>query len=122
MDMPGMQTPATSPSPSGSPQKMEMNMPGMQMPAASPNAQPSPQQKMEMKMPMAAASPGGSPQKTEMNMPMPQTSPSPGAMETMPGMNSINTGPLLVMSGNDMGVRVGPNEKNVMYVGQMGSG
>jgi hypothetical protein len=104
MDMPGMQTPATSPSPSASPKKMETNMPRMQMPTASPNPQASPQQK------------------TEMNMPMPQTSPSPGAMETMPGMNSMNTGPLLVMSGNDMGVRVGPNEKNVMYVGQMGSG
>jgi hypothetical protein len=100
----------------------QMDMPAMQMPTASPNPQASPQQKTEMNMPMPAASPGTSPPKTEMNMPMPQTTPSTGAMETMPGMNSINTGPLLVMSGTDMGVRVGPNEKNVMYVGQMGSG
>lgn len=40
----------------------------------------------------------------------------------MPGMSPANPGSLLVMSGNDMGVRVGPSEKNVMYVGQMGSG
>lgn len=94
-------------SPSASPQT-QMNMPGMQMPTASPNPQGSPEQKM--------------------NMPMPMASPSPGkmggmkGMEGMPGMGAMNAGPLLVMSGNDMGVRVGPSETNVMYVGQMGSG
>jgi hypothetical protein len=120
-NMPGMQMPTTSPSPSASPQKGEMKMPGMQTPAASPNPQVSPQQKMEMNMPVPAKSPGAPPQKMEMNMPRSQASPSPGT-EIMPGMNSMNTGPLLVMSGADMGVRVGPNEKNVMHVGQMGSG
>jgi hypothetical protein len=138
-NMPGMQMPTTSPSPSASPQKEEMKMPGMQMPTASPNPQAPAQQKTEMNMPMPSASPGAAPQKMDMNMPMPtaspgaspqrmdmnmpmsQASPSPGA-EIMPGMNSMNTGPLLVMSGADMGVRVGPNEKNVMHVGQMGSG
>src|SRR5436190_312808 len=83
MNMPGMNMPQTSPSPSASPQKMEMNMPGMQMPSASPNSQASPQQKMEMNMP--TASPGASPQKMEMNMPMPGASSSPGAMENMKG-------------------------------------
>src|SRR3989442_4929805 len=34
-NMPGMKMPQTSPSPSSSPQKMQMNMPGMQMPTAS---------------------------------------------------------------------------------------
>ncbi len=128
MNMPGMQMPATSPSPTASPQKMEMNMPGMQMPAASPNSPASPTQNMNM--PMPAASPGASSQKMDMNMPIPSASPgaSPGAMENMkgmenmPGMEPMNTGPLLVMSGTDMGVRVGVNEKNVMFVGQMGSG
>jgi hypothetical protein len=63
-----------------------------------------------------------------MNMPMPMASPSPGemggmkGMEGMPGMGTSNPSELLVMSGNEMGVRVGPSEKNVMYVGQMGSG
>jgi hypothetical protein len=31
-------------------------------------------------------------------------------------------GQLLVMSGGDMAVRVGPSETNLLYCGQMGSG
>ena len=127
MNMPGMQMPQAKPSPSPG---MQMNMPGMQMPAASPNPQASPQQKMEMNMPMPAASPGASPQQMNMpgmNMPMPKTSPSPGAMESMPGMNmsgsaGMNPGSLVVMRGDEMGVRVGSSGANVMNVGQMGSG
>jgi hypothetical protein len=49
-------------------------------------------------------------------MPMPAASPSPGSMETM------NMGPLLVMSEDEMGIRVGSSEKNVMSMGAMGSG
>ena len=108
MNMPGMNMPQTSPSPSASPQKMEMNMPGMQMPSASPNPQASPQPKMEMNMPMPGASPSASP------------------MGQMPGMDmggmNMNMGPLMVMSGEGMGVRVGASEANVMNLGQMGSG
>jgi hypothetical protein len=107
--MPGMQMPTASaspfvsPSPSPSPQ-MQVNMRGMQMPAASPNPQASPEPKMNMLMPAA--------------------SPSPAAkgMEGMPGMSSTEMGSLLVMSGNDMAVRVGPSETNLLYCGQMGSG
>jgi len=145
MNMPSMQTPAASPSPQGSPQ-MQVNMPGMQMPAASPTPQTTPQQKMEMNMP--SPSPSASP-KTEMNMPgmqMPTASPKPQAspqhqmhmpvpsaspsaspmgqmpaMETGGGMN-MNMGPLMVMSGNDMGIRVGSSDTNVMSMGAMGSG
>src|SRR6266478_1884762 len=122
MNMPGVKMPQASPSPSSSPQKMQMNMPGMQMRTASPNPQASPQQKMEMKMPMPSASPGASPQKMEMNMPVPGASPSPGAMENMPGMGPMNMGPLMVMTDTGMGVRVGSSEANVMDLGQMGSG
>lgn len=127
MSMPGMNMPQASPSPSASPLKMDMNMPGMQMPAASPNPQASPAQKMEMNMPMPAASPGASPQKTDMNMPMPTASPAPGGtkgMEGMPGMETGTSNPdsLMVMSAAGMGVRVGASERNVMMVGQMGSG
>ncbi len=146
MNMPGMIMPQSNPSPSASPQKMEMNMPGMQMPTATPNPQASPQQKkemnmpmpsaspgaspqkMEMNMPMPSASPGASPQKMDMNMPMPGASPSPGAMENMkgmenmPGMGSMNMGPLAVMTGDEMSIRVGSSETNLMDVGQMGSG
>jgi hypothetical protein len=78
-------------------------MPGMQMPAASP----SPEQKM--------------------NMPMPMASPSPNAMGQMEGMQgaqmgSINMGPLMMMMGNDMGIRVGSSDTNLMSMGAMGSG
>src|SRR6266436_5223702 len=135
MNMPGMNMPRTSPSPSASPGKMEMNMPGMQMSAASPNPQASPQQKAEMNMPgmqmpqaspSVGAQPGASPQ-SQMNMPMPGARPSPGAMERMKGMEnmpggSMNMGPLVVMSGDVMSIRVGASETNLMDLGQMGSG
>src|SRR6266403_1895102 len=132
MNMPGMNMPQTSPSPSASPQKMEMNMPGMQMPSAPPNPQASPQKQMQMNMPgmqMPAASPNpqGSPEQ-KMNMPMPMASPSPGTMggtkgmEGMPGIESMNAESPLVMSGNEMAVRVGSSQQNVMQIGQMGSG
>ena len=123
MNMPVMPMPQASPS--ASPQG-QMNMPGMQMPQAPPSASPQMQMNMPgMQMPMASPNPQGSP---EQKMKMPMASPSPGAMgemkgmEGMPGMGTENMGQLLVMSGNDMGVRVGASETNVMYVGQMGSG
>ena len=130
MNMPGMNMPQKSPSPSASPQKMEMNMPGMQMPSSTPSASPQSQMNMPgMQMPSASPEPQGPPQqKMDMNMPMPGASPSPGAMENMkgmgntPGMGSMNMGSLVVMSGDNMSIRVGSSETNVMNVGQMGSG
>jgi hypothetical protein len=137
MNMPGMKMPAqpsSSPKQSAtrqpSPQPMQMNMPGMQMPMASPSASPQMQMNMPgMQMPSASPNPQGSPQqKMEMNMPMPGASPSPGAMSGMtgmegtPGMGSMNMGPLLVMSGDEMGIRVGSSERNIMSMGAMGSG
>ncbi|MDQ2975230.1 MAG: hypothetical protein M3R69_07445 [Acidobacteriota bacterium] len=111
MNMPGMQMPATSPSPGAQPSaspQMNMNMPGMQMPSASPNPQASPQPKMDM------------------NMPMPSASPSASPMGQMPGMDmggmNMNMGPLMVMMGNDMGIRVGSSDTNIMSMGAMGSG
>ena len=112
MNMPGMNMPQANPSPSSSPQKME-NMPGMQMPTASPNQQASPQPQTQMNMP-------------GMNMPMPGASPSASPMGQMPGMNmsgiNMNMGPLMVMMNNDMGIRVGSSDTNVMSMGAMGSG
>ena len=116
-----------SPKPQATPEKMQMNMPGMNMPQTSPSPSAS-QQKMEMNMPMPTASPGASPQKMEMNMPMPGASPSPGAMGNMPGMEnkqgmgSMNMGPLMVMTDNDMSIRVGSSQTNLMSMGAMGSG
>lgn len=124
MQMPNLQMPQGSPSPST---QKQMNMPGMPMPQASPSASPQTQMNLPgMQMPTGSPNPQASPEK--MNMPMPMASPSPDqkggmkGMEGMPGMGTTNMGQLLVMSGNDMGVRVGLSETNVMYVGQMGSG
>jgi hypothetical protein len=131
MNMPGMQMPITSPSPgvqpSASPQ-MNMNMPGMQMPQASPSASPQTQMNMPgMQMPSASPNPQASPQqKMDMNMPMPSASPSASPMGQMHGMDmggtNMNMGPLLVMNRNDMGIRVGSSDTNIMSMGAMGSG
>jgi len=47
-------------------------------------------------------------------------------MNQMPGMNmggmNMNMGPLMVMTGNEMGIRVGGSDKNITWMGQMGSG
>lgn len=59
-------------------------------------------------------------------MPMPSASPSASPMGQMPGMNmsgmNMNMGPLMVMLDNDMGIRVGSSDTNVMSMGAMGSG
>jgi len=103
-----MQMPMPTPTPKASPTP-EMNMHGMQMPAASPTPAASPQTQTNM--------PG-------MNMPMPAASPSPSPMSQMPGMNmgGMNMGPLLVMTNNDMSIRVGASDKNLLSMGGMGSG
>lgn len=114
-NMPGMQMATPSPAPSVQPStspEMKMSMPGMQMPTASPSQQPSPQPKMDMNMPMPSASPGASPGSSHVGH-------APG-ME-MGGTNR-NKQPLLVMMDNDMGIRVGSSDTNVMSMGAMGSG
>jgi hypothetical protein len=81
------------------------NMPGMQMPTASPGPSPTPQMRM--------------------NMPMPSPSPSqtPMGMAGMKmGGEKMNMGPLLVMNGEDLAIRVGSSDKNTMSMGAMGSG
>jgi len=72
---------------------------------------------------MPAASPSQSPS-TQINMPMPSASPSASPMGQMPGMQtgSMNMGPLMVMTNDDMGVRVGSSDKNVMSMGAVASG
>src|SRR6266508_4575372 len=123
MNMPGMQMPQASPSP-----QTQMNMPGMQMPQASPSASPQTQMNMPgMQMPSASPNPQASPQpKMDMNTPMPSASPSASPMGQMPGMDmsgmNMNMGPLMVMNGSDMGIRVGSSDTNIMSMGAMGSG
>jgi hypothetical protein len=74
-------------------------------------------------MPMPAASPGATP---HTHMAIPSASPSASPMGQMPGMVTgkmhMEMGPLMVMSGNDMGIRVGSSDTNVISMGAMGSG
>ena len=82
-------------------------MPGMKMPAASPT-------------PSASPAPHTHP-------PAPSASPSPKPSGKMPEMqmadDPANMEPLLVMSGEAMGIRIGSaGSGNVMNLGQMGSG
>jgi hypothetical protein len=144
MSMPGMHTPTASPTPapSASPRQTDMNsMPGMQMPAGptspTPQATPTPEHMMDMNMPMSHP--------TLRTGPAPAASPvAPSGMENMPGMlpgghdhgapegagsgmdmsgsSQMNMGPLMVMSGEEMSVRVGSSEHNLMSMGAMGSG
>jgi hypothetical protein len=111
MKMPDHQMPASSPSPNpqASPRQMDMTMPGHQMPASS-----------------TAPNPQASPHQMDMNMPMPSASPAASPMGHMPGMDmagmNMNMGPLMVMNGNDIGIRVGSSNTNIMSMGAMGSG
>jgi len=125
MNMPGMQMPATSPAPNpqASPQQMH-NMPGMQMPATSPapNPQASPH-RMDMNMPMPAASPSSGTTHTHGEHPAPMGNMDmSSANKGQPASGSMNMGPLMVMSGNDIGIRVGSSDTNLMSMGAMGSG
>jgi hypothetical protein len=131
---PGMQMPATTPSPTpqASPHQMETHTPGMHMPSttSTPTPQASPHQ-METHPSDATASPSpgqthppghqpGVMDHTDMNSPgKPSAS---DAMKNMPGMASMNMGPLMVMEGSEMGIRVGSSDKNIMSMGAMGSG
>lgn len=129
MNMPGMQMPSASQSPAGQPSpspQMDMNMPGMQ--PASPSASPQPHAHMPgMQMPSTSPNPQAAPEhKMDMNMSMPSASPSSSPMDHMLGMEmegtAMNLGPLLVMNGNDMGIRLGSSETNIISMGAMGSG
>lgn len=150
--MPGMTMPAapSNPTPSASPQQTHAHdMPGMQTPAATtPQAAPSPEHKMDMNMPgmdmskpnpLASPAPDANPQAAG-GMEMPGMKHEghdsmPGMKheghESMPGMkmeggmtnmSETDVNELMVMSGEDMGIRVGTSKTNIMPMGQMGSG
>src|SRR6185295_4668415 len=114
--MPASKPPTVSPSPTPSPApsatpatpQPKSEMPGMQAPAASPSPAP-------------AADAG------HMHMPASNPSQTGSQSEKMPGMDmskggAMDMGPLLVMSGNDMAIRVGSSGTNLTSMGAMGSG
>jgi hypothetical protein len=116
------------------------DMSGMQTQAnptrATPQPSPSPAHQMDMSTPVrhptpqASPSPAASPetQGGVENMPGMThgghdqgATPSAGSTD-MSGMDSMSMGPLMVMSGEDTGIRVGSSEHNVLSMGAMGSG
>jgi hypothetical protein len=123
--------PAPGTSPAVSPHA-GMSMPGIELPAQSRGAQPAASPQMDSNMPgmnmPASNTPSASNPHAGHQMPMPGASPSPGAMDNMPGMDhgpgmgAMNLGPLLVMNGSDMGIRVGSSANNTVSMGQLGSG
>ena len=108
-NMPGMNmptepssSPKQSAAPQPSPQQTQMNMPGMQMPQASPSPSPQVQTNMPgMQMPTASPNPQASPEQ-KMNKPMPMASPSPGEMGGMKGMESSGDAAKKAGTGDDM--------------------
>jgi hypothetical protein len=72
----------------------------------------------------ASPAPSASPKQVDLKMPMPGDEPKSGIKSTGPVvMRATNPDPLMVMSGSEMGVNVGAaGDKNVMWLGQMGSG
>lgn len=115
-------------------------MPGMPQPSPTPSATPTPSPVASPKaaapktevhpMPMASPSPSPIPAHTHMpgmKMPGEETDKQATSDEQMKGMNmsggnSMSMGPLLLISGDDLGIRVGSSETNTMSMGAMGSG
>ena len=101
-------TPALTPSAAPASQQPVREMPHVHTPSASPSPTP-------------PAEPG------HMHTPATKGDQSESEPRKMPGMDmsgsgTMNMGPLLVMSGNDMAIRVGSSSTNVMSMGAMGSG
>jgi len=105
------QSSTTSPVPAPSPSPHHMDQ--MPMPAASPSPSPSPAATPATPHMHSPDTGGTRPAEPMMNMPMPQSN---GAS------HSMDMGPLLVMKGNEVGIRVGSSDTNLTAMGQMGSG
>jgi hypothetical protein len=106
----GHTMPASKPTPSpsrvpGATPASKTEMPGMSMPASSPSPTPAGQ----MRTPAE-------------NQAQTESEPHKMAGMEMSSDGSMSMGPLLVMSGNNMGIRVGSSGKNISSMGAMGSG
>jgi hypothetical protein len=122
---------------------MPASLPATSQPAAQPqHDMPQPQHDMHQSQPGTPPSPSSSPHQMDTHAPTSHPSSEAGkqthdAMGHSPtdaskppvadgthsaGEHVMNMGPLMVMSGNDMAIRVGASEKNLMSMGQMGSG
>jgi hypothetical protein len=137
MDISPSPPPAPSSSPTPTPAQHDMNsMPGMQMLTTTPSPSPatSPQQQIDTNTEMPQASPSPTPHGHHEIQQMP----AGGKMgntpmnnnQAMPGMKNIsdmggmkmNMGPLMIMNGDDMDIRVGSSDSSLISMGGMGSG
>ncbi len=137
--------PEPSGSPSADPQTTPAHNMHMPTPASPPTNQPGKpaQHDRHIHQPGTTPSPAASPHEMEMHKPTSNPSPDPAKQthdsmghtktgEPTPtgspsgthnqGGHIMNMGPLMVMSGDDMSIRVGASETNLMPMGQMGSG
>ena len=76
-------------------------------------------------MPKPSATPAPKPSASPGSSPPPASSPSPAPAQAMPEMeemHKMDMGPLLMMRGEDMGIRVGSSDDNMISMGAMGSG
>ena len=114
---PGMNVPAASPSPSQSPKHETHSQ--TNVPAVSPSPDPTHETHQGMKMP--DATPSRSPSSSHEMMPHMDRAKSPSG-DARKEMGAMDMGSLMVMSGEDMSIRVGSSKTNVLPMGQMGSG
>ena len=141
-------TPAPTRDPQRGPARVETgsphtHTPGMPKPASSPTTNeavlPAQHDTHTLK---PGTTPSPPPEKTDLDKPTAHPSPDPAKQshdsmehskgeakpaESMTGTDTttghvMNMGPLMVMSGDDMSIRVGASKTNVMPMGQMGSG
>lgn len=132
-----MPTPSPMPTATPSPSQLKEEMLGMRIPAASQQPSAAPE-----KMAMPEQSPSPTANQTPMgtkqtesggNMNMTGSAKPASGSNAMGGMNmketgaasgmgAMNMGSVLVMSGDEMGVRVGKRASSFIPIGQMGSG
>jgi hypothetical protein len=106
----------------------DMNMPRQQPPAATPS--PVPQASPAVSdVNTQTPAPSASPTSSESNTPpvtdsLPTANPSPSDMSGMThsNMGRVGEGSLMVMSGEQMDIRLGASATNAIPMGQMGSG
>src|SRR5678816_269519 len=78
----------------------------------------------QMPKPSATPKPASSPAPSPTQA-MPASSPAPSPTQAMPAteeMHEMDMGPLLMMRGEDIGIRIGSSDTNMISMGAIGSG
>ncbi|MEK6281773.1 MAG: hypothetical protein AABN95_15575 [Acidobacteriota bacterium] len=132
---PEVQAPATLVPQAATPATPHEHTPGMQMPAVQAGPSPAPISTPHMHTPAPTAAPSAAKPETPAQhdthtdapakpseSPVSQPMDHAGHSTTTGSAESAADMGLMVMSGSEMGIRVGASEKNVMPMGQMASG